>query len=64
MIGAYIKNYGGDEKHVLDMSYRSILMYNAVIPSYDFKSGDKSQQKKINASDKKNKAEVHKIMFG
>lgn len=48
-----------------DISYTNIIMYCAVLPSYDSKSAkDKSNDKKINADDPRNKAEVHKIMFG
>lgn len=64
MIGAYIKNYGGDEEAVLNKSYRNIVMYNAVLPSYDYKSNDKGKGVKINASDPKNREAAHKIMFG
>lgn len=63
MIGGYIKNYGGDEQNVLHKSYRSIVMYNAVLPSYDYKCNN-NKDKKINASDPKNKEAAHKIMFG
>lgn len=45
------------------MSYRSIMLYNAVIPSYSVDK-DKKGEKKINASDPKNRDEAHKIMFG
>lgn len=64
MIGAYIKNYGGDEEAVLNKSYRNIVMYNAVLPSYDYKSSEKGKGVKINASDPKNREAAHKIMFG
>lgn len=64
MIGGYIKSYGGDEQDVLNKSYRSIVMYNAVLPSYDYKSNNNDKNKKINASDPKNREAVHKIMFG
>lgn len=48
-----------------DMSYANIMMYCAVLPSYDFdKDKDKKHDKVINADDPSNKAEVHKIMFG
>lgn len=63
MIGGYIKSYGGDEQNVLNKSYRNIVMYNAVLPSYDYKSNNKDKRK-INASDPKNKEAAHKIMFG
>lgn len=44
------------------MSYRSIMLYNAIIPSSSVNS--KKDEKQINASDPKNRQEVHKIMFG
>lgn len=44
------------------MSYRNIILYNAVLPSYASK--DDKKDKKINASDPKNREAVHKIMFG
>lgn len=43
------------------MSYQNIILYNAVLPSY---GSDKKEENIINASDPKNKAEAHKIMFG
>lgn len=49
---------------MLNKSYRSIVMYNAVLPSYDYKSNNNDKNKKINASDPKNREVVHKIMFG
>lgn len=39
-------------------------MYNSVLPSYDYKSNNNDKNKKINASDPKNREVVHKIMFG
>ena len=50
-----------------DVSYTNIMLYCAVLPSYDFDKDDKDKKqrdKAINADDPKNKAEVHKIMFG
>lgn len=49
---------------MLNKSYRSIVMYNAVLPSYDYKSNNNDKNKTINASDPKNREVVHKIMFG
>lgn len=48
------------------MTYTNVLMYCAVLPSYDYDKDDKKgkKEKAINADDPKNKAEVHKIMFG
>lgn len=47
------------------MSYTNIIMYCSVLPSYDSNSDkDEKNEKRINADDPKNKAEVHKIMFG
>lgn len=38
-----------------------MILYNAVLPSYD---KGKNKEEKINASDPKNKEAAHKIMFG
>lgn len=48
------------------MSYVNLIMFNAVLPSYDTKKYDKKngREEVINASDPKNKDKVHKIMFG
>lgn len=61
MIGGFRKYYGDDIDSILNMSYRNILLYNAVIPST---TSNKGNEKKINASDPKNKEAAHKIMFG
>ena len=62
------KAYNIDPERVLrDMSYANIMLYCAVLPSYDFDKDDKDKkqrEKAINADDPKNKSEVHKIMFG
>jgi hypothetical protein len=58
-----VKSYGMSFDEVLyGMTYTNIQMYSAVLPTYDRPADDKD--KKINASDPKNKAEVHKILFG
>lgn len=52
-----------------DVSYTNVMMYCAVLPSYERDDDDKStkrgkRERVINASDPKNRDEVHKIMFG
>lgn len=63
IIGGFKKTYGDDFESIIHRSYRALIMYNAVIPSYD-SDKTKKDNKKINASDPKNKGEVHKILFG
>lgn len=63
MIGGFRKYYGGDIDSILNMSYRNILLYNAVIPSSSIGKA-KNDERKIDASDPKNKEAAHKIMFG
>lgn len=49
-----------------DVSYQNLIMYNAIIPSYNIRKDGKGKthDEVINASDPKNKARVHKLMFG
>lgn len=45
-----------------DMSYANVIMYSAVLPSYNSKMKDgKSNQKVIKADDPRNKEEVRKF---
>ena len=41
-------------------------MYDAVLPSYDYSKKDNKEgkDKRIDASDPKNREEVHKLLFG
>lgn len=41
-------------------------MYNSVLPSYDYskKDNNEGKGKRIDASDPKNREEVHKLLFG
>lgn len=65
MIGGWDKAYGTTHGNPLyDVSYQNLIMYNAVLPSYDYKSNNNDKNKKINASDPKNREAAHKIMFG
>lgn len=43
-----------------------MIMYNAIIPSYNLRKDGKGKAREevINADDPKNKARVHKLMFG
>lgn len=50
-----------------EISYANILLYTAVLPSYDFKGGGKEKKGKgevVNADDPKNRAEVLAIIRG
>ncbi len=62
------KGYGLSIKYVLyDMSYANMIMYSAVIPSYNSENGnrfsDKSkEQETIKADDPRNKARIRQIL--
>lgn len=59
-----VKAYGCTIDYVLhDISFANVLLYNAVLPSYDSNRQD-SKNDVINASDPKNKEAVHKVLFG
>lgn len=65
MIAGIVKAYNLPVDYVLyDMSYVNMIMYGAVIPSYDSKrnkdGGDKEQEV-IRVDDPKNRARVRKI---
>lgn len=60
-----VKTYGCTIHEVLyDLSFTNLIMYNAVLPSYNKSSKGLKQEDIINASDPNNKEAVHKIMFG
>ena len=58
------KEYNLSPDYVLyDMSYANLIMYNAVLPSYDTESKDKKEEV-INADDPRNREAVRKIING
>lgn len=62
------KGYGLSIKYVLyDMSYANMIMYSAVIPSYNSEKGNSSSndsktQETIKADDPRNKARIRQIL--
>lgn len=67
IVAGMVKNYNLDINTVLyEMTYTNMQMYSAVIPTYGDKTKDKGKVKgkAINASDPRNRDEVHKILFG
>jgi len=45
------------------MSYANVVMYSAVIPSYDYDTGTKDKGEVINADDPKNREKVRNILY-
>jgi len=66
------KAYNLSFEYILyEMSYANIIMYGAVLPSYDNEVNDKSESntwkgkgERINADDPANREKVNKILFG
>jgi hypothetical protein len=64
-VAGWDKTYGNTRGDALyDVSYANLMLYNAVLPSYNSPKEEKKKDKVINASDPKNRDLVHSIMFG
>ena len=64
MIAGVVKGYSLPIDYVLyDMSYTNMIMFGAVIPSYNSKrkSKDSKEQEVVKADDPRNRARVRKI---
>ncbi|MEL7586663.1 MAG: hypothetical protein AAGU19_08100 [Prolixibacteraceae bacterium] len=65
MIAGVAKGYNLTPDYVLyKMSYANVIMYSAVLPSYDDEKESKEDEEVINADDPKNRDKVRQILFG
>lgn len=69
MIGGFVKSFNVPIEYVLyEMSYTNLIMYNSILPSYDFdKDKDKKKRdsgKHYNMDDKANKHVISDIISG